>query len=198
MYLCVWERESVQIISLIISFISKTGGRDGRWSNEILSCSNFRMKLFKALIRTNDRRSENKRKEMWQNEPMKMNEWAICRIVQYSFSASFTIWNNVLCGYVQTIRCKSICCSGIFQHIFSIVVLSLYPSLFLVAIAWNKFCIRTANIQKALITLIVCRASAEAGKFVSWLSGWLTVLGLFTETHSQKLFAKNTISSDEL
>lgn len=35
----------VQIVSLIISFISKTGGR---WSNEILSCSNFAMKLFKA------------------------------------------------------------------------------------------------------------------------------------------------------
>lgn len=38
--------ECVQIVSLIISFISKTGGR---WSNEISCCSNFPMKLFKAV-----------------------------------------------------------------------------------------------------------------------------------------------------
>lgn len=37
----------VQIISLIISFISKTGGR---WSNEILSCSNFLWSYLKRLL----------------------------------------------------------------------------------------------------------------------------------------------------
>lgn len=44
---CVCLCICVQIISLIISFISKTGGR---WCNEILSCSNFLWSYLKHLL----------------------------------------------------------------------------------------------------------------------------------------------------
>lgn len=68
----------VQIISLIISFISKTGGR---WSNEILSCSNFLWSYLKHLLES------------------------ICRIVQYFSARKYKYANGI-----HNIRCESIVC----------------------------------------------------------------------------------------
>lgn len=89
MHTCVSMHECVQIVSLIISFISKTGGR---WSDEILSCSNFPMKLFKAahlfvivFMGTSERTGERER------ESLRSNERQTTLAIQYWMSGIYRI-----------------------------------------------------------------------------------------------------------